>query len=64
MRPCCSDWRSKRDQAGEQLMVSREELFFLPVSLSRSSFTMLMFLSGLTADDVGSVYWQRRVQRQ
>lgn len=34
MRPCCSDWRSKRDQAGEQLMVRLEELFFLPVSLS------------------------------
>lgn len=30
MRPCCSDWRSKRDQAGEQLMVRLEELFFSP----------------------------------
>lgn len=55
MRPCCSEWRSERDQAGEQLMVSSDtRALFFP-----SPFTMLMFLSELTADDVCCVYWQR-----
>lgn len=53
MRPCCSEWRSAREQAGEQLMVSlgTETKFCLGA--------VLMFPSVLTVDDVCRVYRQR-----
>lgn len=50
MRPCCSEWRSAREQAGEQLMVSLGTEKVLPL--------VLMFPSVLTVDDVCHVYRQ------
>ena len=57
MRPCCSEWRSEWDHAGRGTTHGefryKRSIFFSP------SFTVLMFPSALTADDVCCVYWQR-----